>query len=56
MERSQLLEWAQGTPYLTELFHRLFGPISLEQGLDTLVAELVRSSAARLENGRVYNV
>ena len=55
MERSQLLEWAQGTPYLTELFHRLFGPISLEQGLDTLVAELVRSSAARLENGRVYN-
>ena len=55
MPRDALLAWAQGTPYLTHLFEAQFGDLPFAQGLDLLVADLVRSGAASLHGSVVCN-
>jgi glyoxylase-like metal-dependent hydrolase (beta-lactamase superfamily II) len=53
--RTDLLAWAQGTPYLAQLFAQQFGDAPLAQGLDALVSELVRSGAATTQAAVVFN-
>jgi len=53
--RADLLAWAHGTPYLTHLFAQQFGDLPFEQGLNTLVSELVRSGAATTQGLNVFN-
>ena len=55
MTPDTLLAWAQGTPYLTQLFQRQFADRSFAQGLDGLVQDLVRSGAARWQGGLLHN-
>ena len=55
MTREALLAWAQGTPYLAQLFERQFADLPFAQGLDVLVQELVRSGAARWQGGSLHN-
>lgn len=53
--RTDLLAWAQGTPYLAQLFAQQFGGAPFAQGLDALVSELVRSGAATTQAAVVSN-
>ncbi|MDD5028581.1 MAG: MBL fold metallo-hydrolase [Rhodoferax sp.] len=55
MELGALLVWAQATPYLTQLFARQFAGLSLAQGLDLLVQDLLRSGAATQQGSVLYN-
>ncbi len=55
MPHDALLAWAHGTPYLTHLFEAQFGDLPFAQGLDLLVADLVRSGAASLHGTVVCN-
>lgn len=55
MTRPELLAWAQGTPYLKMLFARQFADVPFERGLDVLVRDLVRASAATLDADVLHN-
>ena len=55
MERTELLAWARGTPYLASMFVRCFADLDFEQSVDQLVRELVRAGAATLQGATVHN-
>jgi glyoxylase-like metal-dependent hydrolase (beta-lactamase superfamily II) len=54
-DRSAFFSWAQRTPYFQMVQRRWFPNADLAEWLDQLLADLVRSGAARLEGGRVLN-
>ena len=43
------------TPYFKAMFDQLYADLSLEEGVSRLVQDLVRSGAATVEGGVVYN-
>ncbi len=55
LEQSELLAWAQATPYLARLVHLQFAELPLAQALALLVDELVASGAARQQGTQLFN-
>ena len=55
VEQAGLLQWVQATPYFKAMFDQLYADLSLEEGVNLLVQDLVRSGAATVEGGVVYN-
>ena len=55
MERADLVAWAQGTPYFAAMLGKHFGGHDFAHGVDQLVQDLVRSGAATVHAGWVYN-
>ncbi|HOF51170.1 MAG TPA: MBL fold metallo-hydrolase [Rhodoferax sp.] len=55
VEQAGLLQWVQATPYFKAMFDQLYADLSLEEGVSRLVQDLVRSGAATVEGGVVYN-
>ena len=55
MERSALVAWARGTPYFATTFAKHFAGLELAQGVDQLVADLVRSGAATVQGTAIHN-
>ena len=55
LEQSELLAWAQATPYLARLVHQQFAELPLAQALALLVDELVASGAARQQGSHLFN-
>ena len=52
---AELLQWAQAAPYVEMLRLRLFPLLSLAQMLDVLLADLVKSRAAKRQGDRIEN-
>lgn len=55
IEKSALLQWAQGTPYMTTLMQQHFAGLTFEAGVEQLLHDLVRAGAARLHGAWVHN-
>ena len=55
MERADLVAWAQGTPYFAAMLGKHFGGQDFARSVDQLVQDLVRSGAATVHAGWVYN-
>jgi len=55
MERSALVAWARGTPHFATTFTKHFAELELAQGVDQLVADLVRSGAATVQGTAICN-
>jgi len=55
MERSALVAWARGTPHFATTFTKHFAGLELAQGVDQLVADLVRSGAATVQGTAICN-
>lgn len=55
LEQSELLAWAQTTPYLARLVQQQFAELPLAQALALLVDELVASGAARQQGFHLFN-
>jgi len=55
VEQAGLLQWVQAMPYFKAMFGQLYADLSLEEGVNLLVQDLVRSGAATVEGGVVYN-
>lgn len=51
-----LTAWARNTSYFGQTFQKHFAGASLEEATQQLVQDLVRSGAAQLQHGVVYNV
>jgi glyoxylase-like metal-dependent hydrolase (beta-lactamase superfamily II) len=55
MSRQGLLDWASSTYLFATVFARHFEPLTLAQGMDQVVRELVRAGAATLQGDVVFN-
>lgn len=55
IERAALVDWAQGTAYFASMFGKHFAGLDFSQGVDLLVADLVRSGAATVHGDVVHN-
>ncbi len=55
MRRQDLLDWANSTNYFSTVFAQHFAPLSLAQGMDQVVLDLVRTGAAMLQGDVVFN-
>ncbi len=55
IDRSALVQWAQAAPLFTALFDTHFADHTVEQMVDWLVADLVRSGAATVQGTVVHN-
>jgi glyoxylase-like metal-dependent hydrolase (beta-lactamase superfamily II) len=55
IDRAALTQWAQAAPLFTVLFETHFAGQSVEQVVDLLVADLVRSGAATVHGAVVFN-
>ncbi len=55
MDRAALTQWAQAAPLFTTLFNTHFAGRSVEQVVDLLVADLVRSGATTVHGTWVFN-
>jgi glyoxylase-like metal-dependent hydrolase (beta-lactamase superfamily II) len=55
IEKSALIQWAQGTPYMASLMQQHFAGLAFEQGVDQLLQDLVRAGAATLQGDWVHN-
>lgn len=55
IEKSALIQWAQGTPYMTSLMQQHFAGLAFDQGVNQLLQDLVRASAATLQGDWVHN-
>jgi glyoxylase-like metal-dependent hydrolase (beta-lactamase superfamily II) len=53
--RSELLAWAQATPYVDRLVHSLYPQETLAYAVNALVQDLVRAGAARLQGEQLHN-
>lgn len=56
LEMDALLAWARGTSYFATMLATHFAGQSFEAAASQLVHDLVRSGAARLQDGVVYNI
>jgi glyoxylase-like metal-dependent hydrolase (beta-lactamase superfamily II) len=50
-----LLDWVERTPYFSQIFRLFGGDMSLQETVMELLSDLVRSGAARLEKGYVFD-
>ena len=55
IEKSALIGWAQGTPYMASLMQQHFAGLAFDQGVDQLLQDLVRAGAATLQGDWVHN-
>lgn len=55
LARDRLREWARETRYLAILYQRWFNGAGLDEWIDALCADLVRSGAARIEGTSIMN-
>ena len=55
IDRTALIQWAQAAPLFTALFDTHFADHTVEQMVDWLVADLVRSGAATVQGTVVHN-
>ncbi len=56
LEMDALLGWARGTPYFATMLSTHFVGQTFEAAAGQLVQDLVRSGAARVQDGVVYNI
>ena len=55
IEKSALIGWAQGTPYMASLMQQHFAGLAFDQGVSQLLQDLVRAGAATLQGDWVHN-
>jgi glyoxylase-like metal-dependent hydrolase (beta-lactamase superfamily II) len=55
VSQTDLLSWAEATPYVTGLVARQYADLTLAQALNLLVQDLVRSGAASLNGTQLHN-
>ena len=55
IEKSALIGWAQGTPYMASLMQQHFAGLAFDQGVNQLLQDLVRAGAATLQGDWVHN-
>ena len=55
IEKSALIQWAQGTPYMASLMQQHFAGLAFDQGVNQLLQDLVRAGAATLQGDWVHN-
>jgi len=55
VSQSDLLAWAEATPYVAKLVAQQYTGHSLDEALDVLVQDLVRAGAATLQGDQLHN-